>query len=238
MIERKPYVTIGMPVYNGEKYIRQALDSLLAQEYEYFELLISDNASTDATQHICEEYAKRDQRIEYVRQKENIGAHNNFRFVFENARCEFFLWAAHDDLREPDALSTLIACFSGKHDVVFAGSFYDTINFITNDICLHGVVPQLSSENNIFQNLCQLVQFPIPGFIYGLFRTSAIKQTQFIKNEYFDFADLYLLYEVALIGKLRIVPRVLYHTGITEVVREYKTVNSKLPGFNLGYFKL
>ncbi len=90
-------VTIGMPVYNGAKYIREALDSLLAQTFTDFELIISDNASTDDTQAICEEYALRDNRIRYVRQGENQGALANFQFVLDQARGKYFMWSAADD---------------------------------------------------------------------------------------------------------------------------------------------
>lgn len=92
-----PTVSIGMPVYNGAKYIREALDSLLAQTFTDFELVISDNASTDDTQAICEKYARRDPRIRYVRQLENLGALPNFQFVLNEARSEYFMWAAYDD---------------------------------------------------------------------------------------------------------------------------------------------
>jgi len=70
----RPKVTIGLPVYNGEKFIRKNLDSLLSQSYPYFELIISDNASTDSTSSICKEYEKKDKRIRYIRQKKNMGA--------------------------------------------------------------------------------------------------------------------------------------------------------------------
>ncbi len=90
-------ITIGMPVYNGAQYIREALDSLLAQTFTDFELIISDNASTDATQSICEEYARREPRVHYVRQAENKGALANFQFVLGQARGEHFMWAAADD---------------------------------------------------------------------------------------------------------------------------------------------
>ena len=93
-----PQVSIGMPVYNGEKFIREALDSLLAQTFTDFELIISDNASTDGTEAICREYAARDPRIRYVRQSENRGAAANFRFVLDEAVGEYFMWAAADDI--------------------------------------------------------------------------------------------------------------------------------------------
>jgi len=92
-----PAVSIGMPVYNGEKYIREALDSLLEQTFEDFELIISDNHSTDDTPNICKQYAARDFRIKYVRQDENIGALANFKFVLANSRAKYFMWAAFDD---------------------------------------------------------------------------------------------------------------------------------------------
>ncbi|MCX7109932.1 MAG: glycosyltransferase family 2 protein [Proteobacteria bacterium] len=93
-----PKVSIGMPVYNGEKFIREALDSLLAQTFTDFEIIISDNASTDGTSEICSEYISRDSRIRYIRQTENIGIMRNFQFVLDEAIGEYFMWAAHDDL--------------------------------------------------------------------------------------------------------------------------------------------
>ena len=97
MATNNPKVTIGMPVYNGEAYIREALDSLLGQSYRDFELIISDNDSSDSTEQICQLYSKRDDRIIYIRQKKNIGAAENFQFVLSKARGEFFMWAASDD---------------------------------------------------------------------------------------------------------------------------------------------
>ena len=92
-----PKVSIGMPVYNGDKFIFEALDSLLAQTFADFELIVSDNASTDRTEAICREYAARDTRIRYIRQSENRGATANFQFVLDEAVGEYFMWAAADD---------------------------------------------------------------------------------------------------------------------------------------------
>jgi glycosyltransferase involved in cell wall biosynthesis len=81
-----PLVTLGLPVYNGEKYIEQALQSLKAQTWPALEILISDNASTDGTAAICQRLAEGDARIRYIRQPTNIGAKNNFDFLVEEAR--------------------------------------------------------------------------------------------------------------------------------------------------------
>ncbi len=92
-----PVISIGMPVYNGARYIREALDSLLGQTFTDFELIISDNASIDNTEAICREYAAKDQRIRYIRQSQNLGASANFKFVLDEALGEYFMWAAYDD---------------------------------------------------------------------------------------------------------------------------------------------
>lgn len=104
-----PLVAIGLIVYNGENYISTAIDSLLSQTFKEFDLIISDNASTDATEKICRQYAAKDKRIKYIRQDENIGAYNNFRFVREKgANSKYFMWAAHDDFWAENWLEVLI----------------------------------------------------------------------------------------------------------------------------------
>lgn len=103
-----PAVSIGMPVYNGEKYIREALDTLQSQNHTDFELIISDNASTDGTGVICQQYAAKDGRIRYVRQAVNLGALANFTFVRDAARGEYFMWAAGDDKWDPNWISEML----------------------------------------------------------------------------------------------------------------------------------
>lgn len=97
MNERAPKLSIGLPVYNGEKYLPDALDDLLGQDYEDFELIISSNASTDGTDEICREYASKDRRVSHSRNDCNIGATPNWNRVAQLAHGEFFKWAMHDD---------------------------------------------------------------------------------------------------------------------------------------------
>ena len=99
-----------MPVYNGERFLRQALDSLLAQDYSNFELNISDNASTDGTAAICEWYCARDPRIRYFRNPTNLGILANWRRAFELASSDLFMWAACDDCWSPNYVRTLVDC--------------------------------------------------------------------------------------------------------------------------------
>ena len=100
MIQKKikPKLSIGIPVYNGEKFIKKCLDSLLLQTFSDFEIIISDNASTDLTSKICEEYRKQDKRILFFKQKYNTRMVANFNFVLQQAKGEYFMWASTDDV--------------------------------------------------------------------------------------------------------------------------------------------
>ena len=123
MINKKnPIVSIGMPVYNSEQSIREVLVSLMSQTYKDFELIISDNASTDLTESICSEYAMKDSRVKYVRQTENIGAMDNFHFVLNEAVGRFFMFAAGDDIRTNDFIEENIKILIKTENCVFSSS--------------------------------------------------------------------------------------------------------------------
>lgn len=113
-----PPVSIGMPVYNGERFIGKALDSIIQQSYPYFQLLISDNCSTDRTAEICLEYAARDPRIKYIRQSTNLGAAANFRYVLDASVHDRFIWAAADDWWDSDRLERLVSALRPQDAVV------------------------------------------------------------------------------------------------------------------------
>lgn len=119
MMQRKPRVTIGLPVYNGERFLSQSLDSLLAQTYGDFDLIVCDNASTDATEEICRNYAARDPRIVYVRREKNLGMANNFNLAFAAAQTEYFKWAAYDDIHAPEFLQRSVEVLDADPTVLW-----------------------------------------------------------------------------------------------------------------------
>src|SRR6266404_8613176 len=94
---QKDLVSIGMPTYNGLPLLKKAIDSVLGQTYTNIELVITDNPSADGTQVLCEEYARKDKRVRYIRHKENIGAEANYQAAFLESRGEYFCWVAFDD---------------------------------------------------------------------------------------------------------------------------------------------
>ena len=123
-----PRLTIGLPVYNGANYLAESLDALLGQSYENFELIISDNASTDGTSDICHRYEGQDSRIRYFRQQHNIGLAPNHNFTVEQARGELFKWASNDDLYGRDLLKCCVDALDQYPHVVLAHSWTATID--------------------------------------------------------------------------------------------------------------
>src|SRR5258708_9503485 len=101
-------IAIGLPVHNGDNYLAAAIDTILAQTYGDFDLVISDNASTDGTEEICQAYAQRDRRIRYIRQPKNVGAAANHNLTVRMTDSPYFKWAAHDDLLAPGFLAASV----------------------------------------------------------------------------------------------------------------------------------
>ena len=120
MNEHKPLISIGVPVFNGEDYIREALDSLLAQSYANLEINIYDNASTDRTEEICRLYCAKDRRIRYHRNARNLGLLPNWRRALDLAAGDYFMWAAHDDYWSTNYLETLLECLLAYPKAVLA----------------------------------------------------------------------------------------------------------------------
>ena len=116
--DKIPKVSIGIPVYNGEKFLRSSLDCLLNQSYENIEIIISDDTSTDSTKIICEEYMKKDLRIKYIQQKKNLGAFYNFNFVLSQAKSKYFMWAEVDDKWEPEFIEKNVAVLESNPKIV------------------------------------------------------------------------------------------------------------------------
>ena len=113
-----PKLTIGMPVYNGELFIKKAIESILAQTFTDFELIISDNSSTDSTQKICQDFLDKDNRIQIFTQKKNIGVHRNFNFLLFQAKGEYFAWAAVDDHLDNDFMEKNLKVLESNISIV------------------------------------------------------------------------------------------------------------------------
>ena len=172
-----PRVSIGMPVYNGEKYIEAAIKSILAQTYSEFELIISDNASTDRTMTICQAYVAEDRRIHYYRNDHNLGAAPNFNRVFELSSGEYFKWASSDDVIAPDYLEKCVNVLELNPEVILSYPRTRIINERGEFIGHHTYMADVSSgkPHICFRNI---VIYREEVFqIFGLIRSSCLLYT-------------------------------------------------------------
>ncbi|MBV8857745.1 MAG: glycosyltransferase [Acidobacteria bacterium] len=202
-----PLVSIGMPVYNGERYLPEALDSLLAQDYPNIVITISDNASTDATEAICKRYAERDARIRYQRAARNMGAVWNFNRVFELSEGEFFMWAAFDDLRDPAFVSKCLAALQANPGAVLC---YSDIRFIDErgEPVPFGLKTLHPTSESLEGRVSAMALSSFWYGFYGLMRADALAKTR-LARPVWGF-DVVLLMEVCLRGDVLFVPEQLF----------------------------
>jgi glycosyltransferase involved in cell wall biosynthesis len=117
-----PRVSVGLPVFNGERFIADAVGSVLAQSFPDFELIVQDNASTDGTEELVRTFAARDARVRYFRNSSNLGAAPNYNLAFHTARGEYFKWLAHDDRLMPDYLAETVSTLDERPDAVLCNT--------------------------------------------------------------------------------------------------------------------
>jgi glycosyltransferase involved in cell wall biosynthesis len=190
-----------MPVYNGERFLAEALDSILAQDFGDFELIISDNASTDATQEICEGYARRDPRITYSRSPENLGNARNHNRVFHMSSCDLFKWAAHDDLIRPAFLGRCLDAFDtfGTPPAIVhpKGEFIDEDGMVIGPDTdrMHA-----DSDYSFIRAFQALQEMNRVAPMYGVIHKETLKKTRLHGS--FVASDYVLLLETALLGKI------------------------------------
>ncbi|HEX7334858.1 MAG TPA: glycosyltransferase family A protein [Pyrinomonadaceae bacterium] len=212
-----PLVSIGLPVYNGERYLRRALDCLLAQDYDNFEIIISDNASTDSTRQICEEYAARDERIRLNCNATNIGIIANFESVLEKANGSYFMWAAHDDLWSKSFVRMMANELESHSDASVAMSAVERLheNGSAGDVVRF---KDAADPNSIttFQLVMALAHgSPHHYFIYGLFRKDFLREA--FKNFPSVIAsDRLMMIQIAMSTRFRYVDEVLHTRYIND----------------------
>lgn len=202
-------VSIGLPVYNGEEYLQSTIAGILDQSFGDFELIISDNASTDATQEICSSFAEHDPRIIYHRNDENIGAAKNFNLTFARAQGEYFKWAAHDDAIAPDFIALCVDALDRDASAVLA---YSGIQIIDATGAVRATyadrLPHLAS-NLSHERFADLILVDHRCYeIFGLIRSSVLRRTPLIGS--YIASDRVLLAELGLHGRFHEVPAPLF----------------------------
>ena len=223
---------VGMPVFNGEKFLSRSITSLLNQTYSNFELIISDNASTDQTSYICKEFAKKDKRIIYVRQEQNFGGIWNYNYVLKESKSKYFMWAAVDDFWEPEFIAKNIAILESNNEFVSSTSltkwFGDNhdddhknsknrnlllkIRFALKPVKIH------SLDKTFEENVRELLSKGHADMMYGIFKTDVLNTI--VRNIDFGVGWGYaMLLNVLKFGKINVIDEILilkYDGGLSK----------------------
>jgi glycosyltransferase involved in cell wall biosynthesis len=223
-----PRLSIGLPVFNGERYLCEALDALLGQTFVDFELIVSDNASTDGTSSICDAYQKRDSRIRYFRQTRNIGLAPNHNFVIDQAKGELFKFAHHDDLYAVDLLQRCIDTLDSHPAAVLAYTWSAAINGagVVTHLIDYTTSTSLPRAPDRFKSML----FDGWGDDYGgVVRLEALRSVAPLNS--YHFADRVWTTELGLYGPFQIIPERLHfrrvhgeQAGRVSDIRERCTV--------------
>lgn len=209
MVGDRHRVSIGLPVYNGENYLAEAISSVLAQTYTDFELVICDNGSTDRTEEICRRYADADPRVRYHRNPRNLGASANFRRAFELATGEFFRWLAHDDVLAPEYLERCVAALDREPDAILAQPLVGIIDAkgAVKSVGDDGL--QRASSPRVSERFAVLVRSPRRYWeVFALIRRDVLAKTNLLAP--FTCSDVVLSIELGLLGRFALVPEPLF----------------------------
>jgi glycosyltransferase involved in cell wall biosynthesis len=209
-----PPVSIGMPVYNGAKWLVATVESILSQRYVDFELVISDNASTDATEKMCRQIAAGDQRVRYFRNDTNVGASNNFNLAFKRSRGAFFKWTSCSDLIAPDYLSKCVPVLSKNPDAVLVFPRTSLFTHTLADGQAYAERFDLDVADPVERFRRYTDHANLNNIMQGLIRSSVLRGTQLYRK--FVGADFNMIAELILRGRAIQIDEVLHYRRMEE----------------------
>lgn len=204
-----PRATVGVPVYNGERYLAQALDAVRAQDEADLDIVVSDNGSTDATEEICRAAARSDPRVRYVRHPTNRGGAWNFNHVLALARAPYFTWAAADDVRRPAFVRRCLEVFAEVDPATVLvyprTQIIDAEGTLTEDL---NDTDLACDEPTPHERMAHFLRAQAAHIFYGLHRTEVLRSTRGIRPTVGN--DMVVLTELACRGPFALVPEQLF----------------------------
>lgn len=212
--QNQPIITLGMPVYNCEPYVSQSIESLLAQTYKDFVLIISDNASTDGTSRICAHYARQDPRIRYYRNERNIGLPANYNRVFHLTESKYLKWSTGDDYWAPDMLMDALEILEGDPSVALCYPKAVLVDASGQEQARYEDRLHLIQADPVERFLKLLADIRLSHQNLGVMRTDMARRTALAGNHV--GSDVTFLAELSLYGKFFEVPRYQYFRRLHE----------------------
>lgn len=224
-----PKVSIGLPVYNGENYLEDAIISVLKQSYTDLELVISDNASTDRTHEICRDYASTDQRVCYSRNKHNLGAAPNYNKAWNQCTGKYFKWLAHDDLILPEYVATTVDALEKNPEAVLCNTTVEYIGSKGEHLGNYRSVMEFANSDNPAERLATMILHSHTCVdFFGMVVREAMESS--LLHQAFSGADKAFLAQMALRGRLLQLddPLVQMREHPDRYTRQTKTSQTKL----------
>ncbi len=216
--EKQPLLSVGLCVYNGEKYISEGIESVLSQDISNLELIISDNHSTDSTQEICERYQALDKRIRYVRLPENLGFLKNCWNALSLARAPYFMWATYDDLYESSFARSCIDRLETNPHIALVYSRTKMVNAESEFINIAKDHIQAAQDNPVERFTHLIWELGLCNAFLGVYRSDIIRKTRFLFYRLYRGYDNLFLAEVSLLGKIVQLEDILF---IRRLTRDY-----------------
>ena len=205
-----PLVSVGIPTYNRAESLKKTITSVINQTYSNLEIIISDNASTDSTQQVCEEFCQLDPRITYIRQPKNFGAGNNFRFVLEKAQGEYFMWLGDDDWIDDNYIAQCLNFISKN---ISYGLVAGTPKYYVNHVYTHSDIDiTLDQKNPTHRLLDYYKRVRENGVFYGIYRLSFLSK---VPIEPSLGGDWHMIAALAFMGKVKTLPDIYLHRSST-----------------------
>jgi glycosyltransferase involved in cell wall biosynthesis len=207
-------VTIGVPVYNGERFLAQCIDSLLAQTYRDFTLLLSDNASTDRTAEICQRYAATDSRVHYHRNEINIGLYGNFRFILQSVRTRYVKLASADDFWSPAMLADAVTAMEHDPSLVLCYPKAVLVDENGGKIRNYENPLRLMEDDPTVRFRSVLEEIGLVNQLMGVLRVDVVRSALPLIDH--TLADRVFLAELSLYGKIAEFPEYQYYRRFHE----------------------
>lgn len=205
-------VSVGIPVYNAEKYLEECLKCYLAQAYDNFEVIVSDNGSTDGTEALCRAYAAKSPRIRYHRQERNMGAGWNYNEVLRLARGPYFKWGAYDDLISPNHLAECVAALDADPRNVLAYGITVLIDAEGKETERFPDPMRIVQDTPSARFREYLYKVRMTNAVYGVIRKERLLATGGLPQ--YVSGDMVLLAQLALLGPFCELPGALFYRRI------------------------
>jgi len=210
----EPLVTIGVPVYNGERFLGKCLDSLLSQTFRNFVLLISDNASTDGTQEICRRYSQADSRIRYHRNRANVGMYGNFNLILASAHTRYVKLANADDYWAPAMLGDCLEQLESDPSLALCYPRAVLVAEDGSEIRRYEHPLHLMDDDPAARFRRVLTELGLVNQLMGVIRTEAVRSALPLMSH--TLADRVFLAELSLYGKIMELPKYHYFRRFHE----------------------